>query len=234
MGFSSTSYLRQFLSLLPRGKAWTRALSSKLVELLTGFSSEPARVDVYMESIITEKDTRFTTLLLPEFEEDYGLPDACSDAGASETERRENLRSRFLGINRMDKQYYIDLALELGFIATITEFTPFWSGLGKSGDPCGDQDVLFFWQVNVDASTPAIDELACFFTKLKPAWTHLLFTLVGPAYSTAYSTAFDSIPSDGLLYLQGAYDKSYSQAFDRRNGGAFERKAYSVAYDKSG
>lgn len=251
MGFGSDSYLRQLISLLPKGRAWTRSLTSKMSELLAGFSPELARVDTYMESIITEKDTQFTDRLLPEFEIDYGLPDSCSDVDADKDTRRQDLRSRFLAVGRMDKQYYIDLALELGFNITITEFTPFWSGQGVSGDPCGDQDVLFFWQVNVSTSSEliifrsgsgrsgdllqsvaGISQVTCFFSKLKPAWTHILFNIIGPAYSRAYSSAFDSIPSDTPAFLEGAYSKAYSQAFDRRNGGAFDPLAYSIDYDK--
>lgn len=251
MGFPASSYLKQFMALLPPGRAWTRSLGSKLIELLTGFSSEPARVDAYMESIIREKDSRFTDKLLPEFEEDYGLPDECSNVDANKDTRRGDLRSRFLAIGRMDKQHYIDLAFELGFNITITEFTPFWSGVSVSGEACGDQKVLFFWQVNVSTSSeliifrcgsgrsgdslqsaPGISDLICFLTKRKPAWTHILFVLVGPAFSRAYSNAFDSIPSDTPAFLNGAYSKAYSQAFDRRNGGAFDFLEYSIDYDK--
>jgi hypothetical protein len=84
------------------------------------------------------------------------------------------------------------------------------------------------------SEVPDGSELICLFNQIKPAHTTILWQYVGPAFSAAFSNAFDSLfSSSGQQQLTGAFNGyQFSSAFDRRMGGAFESRAFSTAFDK--
>ncbi len=253
MGFSSSSYLKLLQSLLPKGRAWTRSPDSILTQVLTGLSIELSRVDDQVFQLIKERDTRATSLLLTEHELDLGLPDDCLPLGVSIAERRTTANSRLISLGGLNKQYYIDLALTMGYTITIDEFTPFWCGSGGSGEPCGAQETIFYWRVNIDTAgfpiiyfisgasesgdpliSTGIDAtpLICYLEKLKPAHTIVIYQYIGPSFSTDFSVDFDSIPTSSTAYLEGAFSKAFSSDFDRRVGGGFDRDEFSIDFDR--
>ena len=150
-GRSAQEYRSLLASLLPEGRAWSRNLSSRLSEFLYGIAEEFARIENdALDLAIVERDTRTTSDLLEDHEFDLGLPDGCSDSSLLIAVRRREAHSKLIALGGQDKQYFIGLAAALGYPITITEFIPFWCGLGQSGDSCGDYWVIFFWQVNLE------------------------------------------------------------------------------------
>jgi uncharacterized protein YmfQ (DUF2313 family) len=241
MGYSAEEYKRMLKALLPRGKIWQVEDDSTLAEFLHGEGEEFARVDTRSEELIVESRVGTTNQLLTEHETDYGIPDECTDLANTTSERKKILLSKIIAVGQQDKDYFIEIALTLGYTITIDEFSPFICGVGVSGDPCGDHVVLFHWRVNIVGGKgaiiqfksgssqsgdpikflPGFDLLKCIFAKLKPAHTVIIWNVTGPAFSKAFSNAFDSIPSDDASFLQGAFNREFSSAFDVRYGGAF-------------
>jgi len=226
------SYLRMLLSLLPKGKAWQD--DGVMKEILTGEAVEFARVDSRVDDLLVERDTRTTSELILEHEEDFGLPDDCLEiATLTMAERRAQLNTKLRALGSLHKQYYINLGATLGYTITIDEFTPAWCGLAVAGDPCGDQDNLFYWLVNVhyDFINPFIDypDLECLCNRLRPAHTIALFRIYGPEYDNAFSNAFNAMPIADLSI--GAFDKGFDRAFDKFYGGAFERESFNNEFD---
>jgi len=218
MAYSITDYLQMFLNLLPKGRAWSRSPDSILYKLMHGNAVELIRIDARLDDLKTERRGGQSDELLADHERDLGLPDDCTYDVLTLTQRRNAVHARIIDEGGLNQQSYIDFADDLGWDITITTFNPFICGLSECGDEIGDSDNIFTWLVEIDMSTQSLDAdsgpLVCFLNKYKPAHTHIIYELVGVEFSSAFSTAFDAIPSDSIAYNQGAFSKSYSSAFD--------------------
>ncbi len=249
MGFDTTNYLRLLQALLPRGRAWNRDEGSTLTEVLQAQADELARIDGRSENLLNERDTRRTSELLIEHENDLGLPDDCSEEGETIAERRLVAHAKLIALGQQNPAYFIELADALGWAITVTEYTPFWCGVGGSGDPCGDQETIFYWKVTISYSGETIiyfrsgasssgdylliaaftSALLCRLNKYKPGHTTLIFDYDGPEFDRAYSVAFDSMPSGAEEYLEGAFWREFGAGFDVHYGGEFDRNAFSIS-----
>lgn len=182
--------------LLPTGRAWPRAPDALLTSFLAARADALFRVHQSQVLLLTESDPAQTTLILPDWELDYGLPDPCTPPGATLQQRRMALLAKIGGQGGQSIAYFVSVAAALGVAITITEFRPFRSSVNASQDRADQADADFLWQVaapsinvipfrsSVSASGEnlrMIDDtsLACRLTALKPAHTDLLFTYGG-------------------------------------------------------
>lgn len=228
------TYKRLLQALLPIGRAW-RSDDPVREELLTAKAVEFVRVDDRMDDLLTESDVRTTTELIGEHEEDFGLPDGCIiPSDLTILERQTALLTKLRSLGRLNKQYYIDLAAALGYTIHIEEYTPAWCGLAEAGDSCGDQQVLFYWLVNVhyDQTDPFIDyeTIECLVNKLKPIHTIALFTIWGPGFDNGFSNGFNAMPP--AVLTRGGFSTGFSSGFAVFYGGGFEGTAFSDGFDK--
>lgn len=254
MSRSVLDYLNLLKSLLPLGKAWSIETDSVFYKFLYGQAEEFARIDQRFDELMVEADTRYTNELIYQHENDFGLPDECTDAASTLSERRNECHTKLMARGGLHKQYYTDLAAAYGYDITITEFTPFWCGLGTCGSPCGDQWVLFVWQVTIDYSggvlvyftsgssvsgdplirVAGLDTLICLISKYKPAHTMVKYVLDGYEFSSTFSNAFDSYPTTTTTdWLEGPFDRSFSLDFDVHFGGAFNKDAFDINFDRA-
>ena len=252
MARTGEQYRKLLSSLLPKGVFWNKFLNSFMQKTVYGMADELSRIEGRAEDLYDEKDVRTAVELLPEHEEDFGLPDEGDSISTITSKRQDELHAAFLNVGQQFKQFYIDIAAALGYTITIEEFTPFWSGLGGAGDPCGIQNNLFYWRVLIDldsvtySSEVNITKLINKISKSMPGHTHLLFEFSGAEFSRAFSRAYDSIPHydnswfelefsrdfsnaftnaydyDGVNFT-GAFAQAFSIAFDRHSGGNFGR-----------
>lgn len=210
-------YYQLLRPLFPRGKAWNID-SGVMKEIVQGKAEELARVDSRVDALQSERDTRTASELLVEHETEFGLPDGCIDPTAySDADRRIALTTKLKSLGSMRKSYYIALAESLGYTGvTITEYTPFWCGLGVSGAPCGDQDILFYWLLSwtYDWTNPILDgqDIECMLNRYRPAHTVVKVAMTGPAFSNAFSNAFFAYPAVDIT-LGGAFTTAFDQAF---------------------
>ena len=238
MGFSAEEYRTMLYNLLPKGRAWTRDSVSTLFNLIHGLATEYSRVDGRSDDLLNERDTRQTLELLADYENDFGLPDDCTPDSPTIQQRRSEVYAKFIEEGGLNPQSYIDLAASLGITITITQYTPFWCGIGMCGDEIGDQTNIFYWKVGIhtdlqfwefftcgssqcgDPLGSDIDSftLRCLFERYKPAHTILLWEYIGPEFDSSHSSAFDAIPSSDEGYIQGAFSSAYSDAYDLFRG----------------
>ena len=233
MARDQAQYTKLLKRLTPTGRAWSRS-SGLIPEFLEGLAAELARVDGRVDDLINERDSRTTTELIAEHETEWGLPDECLGASTVLAERRAAILTRIRAIGGLSPAYYIAVAAALGYTITIDEFTPAWSGLMESGDPCGDQGILFYWLVNVhyDFADPftSYSDLACLLEKLKPAHTVLLTRVYGPGFSNGFSNGFDAMPAADLT--KGGFSTGFGEGFDVFYGGGFEGTGFADGFDK--
>ena len=152
---SAAAYGAQLAALLPRGRAWPREDGSMLIRLMQAEAEELARIDGRVSDLVEELDPRTALELLDEWERVAGLPDVCIAAPDSIAERRAAVQARITGLGGQTRDYFIDLAAEVGFAITIDEFQPFRAG-SRAGDPLYGEDWAHTWRVNVQP--PAVDD----------------------------------------------------------------------------
>lgn len=248
----ATDYLKLLQSLLPRGKFWTRALGSRLTEYLYAEAEELARLDDRAQVLLQERCTSCATELISDHELDLRLPDECTrDLTLSLSERRTAANTKLTTAGGQDKQYFIDIANKYGYEATITEYTPFWCGVGVCGDPIGPLANLFYWKLTVFTDeTPIVftcgdgacgdplrkvsellNTVFCSAEKYKPAHTILQIETAGPGFSTGFDAGFDSLPSGSADYLTGGFSQGFTYGFNVNLGGAFAN-GFDIGFEK--
>lgn len=261
MARTAKEYRDLLFSLLPPGKLFPRDINTTTAEVLLGSSDELNRVETRMEDLLAEARVDTVEELLPEFEEEYGIPDPGQEISETTAERREVLKAKLVQVGQQDKGYFEEIASELDYDITIVEHKPFWVGLGTIGEPCGDQWLLFTWYVYINIPTDPndlkwnISQLMTDIKRLAPAQTRVYFEFYGAEFSRAFSRAFDSIRHydgswfpgsfsrdfdssfanaydyDGITFT-GAFDHSFSLSFDRHSGGAFYAREFSADFNR--
>lgn len=251
MSKTASAYKRLLQALRPRGRAWRQG-DPLQEQLFAGWAEELARVDSRVDDFLREADVSTTVELITEHEEDYGLI-----AGAlSIAERQTALLAKLVETGTLTKDYYIGLAAVLGYTITIDEYVPAWAGIWTAGQPCGDQQNLFFWTVNISyvvSDSPAFvsyDNLIQLFNQIKPAHTTIIYQLSGPGFSNGFSAGFFALPSMnqsmggfniGFGYgfnvipteeLNGGFSTDFSSGFKVCYGGAFDGAGFDFGFNK--
>jgi len=243
-------YLRELQSLLPKGKAWTRDEGSTSAEFLHGDAEEFAHVDERSDDLLQERDTRYTSELLIDHENDLGLPDECSPEGETIQERRLAVHSKLIALGQQNPAYFIELATAFGWTITITEYSPFWCGVMGSGEPCGDQETIFYWKITITIGSgnivyflsgssesgdplsylPGTESMICTFNKLKPGHTVLIYDFDGPEYGIGFGPGFDSLPSETESHLEGCFSQGFGLGFNVNLGGGFNADGFGIGF----
>ena len=86
--------------------------------------------------------------LLPDWERNWGLPDPCYTAPLTIAERQLALVMRMTMLGAQSRAFFIEVAAQIGYTITITEYRTFVCGI----DRCGDN------RVYGDGSDPMFDE----------------------------------------------------------------------------
>lgn len=145
-------FLRAFMSLLPRGRVWSRDVSSvqsrALLGLVTIYEDSTARAN----QLLVDAFPGSTYELLPEWELTLGLPDPCAGPAPTIQARRAQVVARLTATGGQSIPYFTGLAKSLGYEVTVTQFMP--SRFGKCfGTPFGGVDWAHAWQINAPTFT---------------------------------------------------------------------------------
>lgn len=132
---------------------------------------------------------------LGNWERVLGLPDPCTGPLPTMQLRRAAVAAKDAAGGGLSRAYFIQLAADLGYPITITEFKPFAAG-SVAGDDLTNGDWIYTWQVNAEETTTwaflagagrageplslwGLDILECAFRRLKPAHSHVNFAYGG-------------------------------------------------------
>lgn len=164
---------------------------SNIRKILIGLASQWLRFRDTANEIYDEYDPENTTDLIEEWEEFVGIPDECLSNDGTLEQRRLNILLKLAGINATTAKQFETIAEVLGYTVTVE------TGIDTSTFPFTLPFILlsaaeapFTIVVTLDAAdapsgfpltfpfsltdgTP--DILLCFFEKLKPANTNLVF-----------------------------------------------------------
>lgn len=192
---ATTSVIEQFSNSLrrffPKGKAWVLR-NSNLSKLIDGLSVEFCRVQERLDKMLIERDPRKTDELLIDWETALALPDECSELGAGIEKRRQEIVFKLTNTGGSSRAYFEQVARNLGFDVTVSDFFPFRAGRSRCGDALTNDEWTFWFQVTAPADLQTRflagagragdrltevgnEALECTFAKLKPAHTNVLF-----------------------------------------------------------
>jgi uncharacterized protein YmfQ (DUF2313 family) len=194
--YSAEDYLAQFQRLLPRGRVWHRGL-----ELIQDFDllvlmPTWVRLTQALSGLIAQIFPCSTVDLIPEWEDTLGLPDPCTGPLGNLQQTQQAICVKFTARGGQSKSYFINLAEQLGFEITITEFAPFRAGINRAGDPDYGEGWAHVWRITATAPliyfragkstagerlrTWGSRLLECMMDEMKPAHTVLLFAYRPP------------------------------------------------------
>ena len=169
-------YKSLLINLLPMGFIWPIVTQlKKLVELLAVFASELLSVDDRNDDLLNELMPDTTNELLERWENILGLPEPCITATQT-FQQRVNAVVAKIGLNAsLSKQFYIDMALQLGYTITITVLA------AASWQVNGSLATITYFRADISACGEPLqvsdnDLLECAIQQAKPAHTQVTFS----------------------------------------------------------
>jgi uncharacterized protein YmfQ (DUF2313 family) len=124
---------------------------------------------------------------------------------------------------RQNRAYFIELAATLGIPIEIIEFTPFWCGVGASGDPCGGQETIFYWKIQIPFGTHG--SVLCTIEKVKPAHTKIIWDYAEAGFDGGFSPGFD------VYFYNGGFGSGFDRGFEGLGAGGFDYYGFSSGFD---
>jgi uncharacterized protein YmfQ (DUF2313 family) len=172
MGLTLETYQNILKKLLPDGKIWRFSSASDFIKFLNSFAVELLRIENKGYDLFRDALPDTTVDLLSDWERITALPDTSNPQ--TDEQRRANIVAK-LRFNETGKQVLIDLAAEIGYVITITEFQQFRASISKAGDALTNGEWVFTFQVNYSGTLSELQELV---EKVKTAHTFAIYNLV--------------------------------------------------------
>ncbi len=191
--YEAADFLRALQALLPRGRVWPREPDAIQTKVASGLAQIYEYNSDRAAYLLVDSFPAKANELLPEWEESLGLPDPCAGLSPTIQQRQGQVVARLTNSGGQSAPYFIAFAFWLGFVITITNYSPFWMGSSVMGMGLGSDDWAHVWQVNAPLTT-IIDftmgqstmgerlrewgnaVLECEFNAIKPAQSILLFS----------------------------------------------------------
>jgi uncharacterized protein YmfQ (DUF2313 family) len=205
----ATEYFSALANLLPKGLAWPRNEDSVLMRTVKGLAAYWGFVDNRAADLLErETDPRITLEMLSDWERAWGLPDPCLAEPLTIGERQRILVHRMTLLGAQSREFFINVAREIGHTIRIREYAPFMCGISRCGitldwvgNPrwqIGQPENRFYWTARVDTARliwfrvtkgqTGIDphlrigissDLECILNRWKPAHTLIIFDYSG-------------------------------------------------------
>ncbi len=190
--FLAADYAEAFKGLLPRGRAWPKDLGSALSKVATAIMPTYERSNARAAALLVDAFPGQSVELLPEWESTLGLPDSCTGPLATVQQRQAAILAKWSSTGGQSIAYFTAVALALGWVITVTEFTPFAGDIGYADGPLWDESGASVWQINAplvttywfEADVSSADSplaswgntlIECQLGKIRPAHTYLQF-----------------------------------------------------------
>jgi uncharacterized protein YmfQ (DUF2313 family) len=189
--YTDADFAERFQDHLPTGAIWPRDDDAVWSQLSLALMHQYTVLHQRSVNLLTDAFPVAPVELLPEWELTLGLPDPCAGESPTVALRQAQVAARFVASGGQSAPYFINVAAELGYAITITEFT-----VSRFGQPFGSR---FYgaawadtWQINAPTYTITSFRfgsgrfgdrfrewgntvLQCELNRIKPAHTVLIF-----------------------------------------------------------
>ena len=141
-------YATAWQTLMPRGPAWPRSLTSVIRRLCDSLAWFWGFVDSRAADLLERESYPYSTIeILPEWERAFGLPDECFPDATTIAERQRMLVTKMTWMGGQSRQYFIDVLAWLGFRVVIHEWAPFMAGISRCGDTRPAPEERYRWYI---------------------------------------------------------------------------------------
>lgn len=127
--FTRQHYTAAFLSLLPSGPIWSRALNGIITRLASVWVQPIKRNGDRAANLLTDAFPATTQELLPEWQNTLGLPDPVQPSGQTLEQAQGQVVARLVGSQATSIPELEALAKTLGYTVTFTPQTAFYFGM---------------------------------------------------------------------------------------------------------
>ena len=216
--FNLNQYALAMMALLPRGRVWQRTQDSNQYKLIEGLARTYQDVDAAAAQLLVDAFPASTTALINEWNSTVGIPDPCFGAPETIEQNRQFIVTKLTADGGQSNAYYIGLALNLGLVVNIREFSPALPGTGApAGMIVNMDDWAYTWQARLDVNSPALVEFAGDIEAIKLSQAYkALSCLLGrykPAHTQFYISVVDpDVPEDTVFGFD--LDNSFISGFD--------------------
>jgi len=214
---SGSDYAHALRALLPQGLAWPTDPDSVLQRVVDGLAETFDLVDRRAADLLEqETDPRLTIEMLLDWERAWGLPDECLAEPLTFADRRKALMLRMTRFGAQSREFFIAMALEIGYTIRISENAPFMVGISQVGNTrdefeiprwqIGPGQIRFVWKIHVgrarlswfrmSSGELGVDphlrigratDLECIMHRLKPAHTYIVFDYSGMTHGGEFA-----------------------------------------------
>ena len=213
-------YAQALANLLPRGLAWPREPDSVLMKTVSGLAQIFGYVDSRAGDLLErEVDPRITLEMLPDWERNWGLPDECFPNVHGMDARHKTLVRKMTIEGGQSREFFYNVARDMGYPIHIYEFAPYMAGISQCGDipddvnrtrwELGPPEMRFLWMVHAIAESlnwlrcgsgqcgvdphlfiETLGDIECIFRRWKPAHTQIVWDYEAIDNSYAYDDYF--------------------------------------------
>lgn len=258
MSRSALQYKNLLKSLLPRGRALTRAIDSFLDQLLYALAEEFSRLEERAYDLVNESVVSKATELIPEYEEEFALPNPGLELKTTIAGRRADILAKMISVGQQNKGYYEEIAAAMGYDVVFETFRCLRSGTIRAGSSLGEELAFYVWLVRVDlnGSKGAFDlgffpeEVDCLaandwswaqsqtiiynnlqqeFERIKLAESEVRFDYYGREFGRGFDYGFMSFPSYDGTIIPEAFNSGFDTSF--MNNNSYDGKYLIGGYD---
>lgn len=193
MSGAREAQLAHLLALSPPGAAYPRMRDSNWARALAPLAGEQARLEAEAEAMLIEVDPRRAQPLLADYERVLG-DDPCLGPSAELPLgiRQQLAHQRWTNRGGATPGFFVALAAAVGVEITITESTPFETGVAETGTEMILEEGRFEWIVNLPELTVLIEfetgvaETGTAMGDFVPSPVECLIRAAAPAHTTVY------------------------------------------------
>ncbi len=195
--FSANDYTAALQALIPPGAVWPTDPDATQTAVLSALANSYQQSDDAALALLVGAFPTTATIMLTEWESTLGLPDDCA---IGETDsmalRQAAVTAKLFSTGGQSPAYFIDVAAQLGYTITITQYRQARAGLSVCGDALNGENWPFVWLITAPATTIIYAKaglsycgdplrswgnkrLECHLTKLSPSHTIVKFGYAG-------------------------------------------------------
>ncbi len=165
-----------FLALMPAGPVWPRERNAVLPQVAAALVRTYEQMTFRAAALLADAPMYTLNERLSEWEATLGLPDPCAGLAPTVELRRQGVAAAIAARGGQSIPYFTAIALLLGSVIEVEEFTPFQAGVSGAGNSCCGPGWAHVWWVGRHGSNPPME---CTLRRYAPAHTRLEFVDLG-------------------------------------------------------
>lgn len=196
-------YTRPAVDLLPLGELiWRREEGTTTWETLEALGYLTYRANRRSIVFMRERMANKAADMLPEWETQMGLPDACAPLGTTIDERQETLGAKWAAHAQAGGEHFVSIAAALGYTVRLQGlFKPFLASVSAVGDQI--QRWPYWWAIRTTSGARDA-ELQCRYEEISRQWAAFTFDFhdwTDWAVVAEGSADYRSVATDGQSWL---------------------------------